>query len=123
LSRWKQEKRWLSCASQCPTPYDNYNGLVVGFCPGMRPSEAILSIAVMPRFGGSFVLAGKKTARSGRAIARRIGSGQGNSAHCGWPETAANHQVCFGEAMGKNMRKEVMPDPEPSQPPTLKRCV
>jgi hypothetical protein len=28
--------------------YDNYNALVVGFCPGMRPSEAIVSIAVMP---------------------------------------------------------------------------
>jgi hypothetical protein len=30
--------------------YDNYNGLVVGFCPGLRPSEAILSIAVMPKW-------------------------------------------------------------------------
>jgi hypothetical protein len=30
--------------------YDNYNGLVVGFCPGMRPSEAIASIAVMPEW-------------------------------------------------------------------------
>ena len=30
--------------------YDNYNALVVGFCPGMRPSEAILSIAVMPEW-------------------------------------------------------------------------
>jgi hypothetical protein len=30
--------------------YDNYNALVVGFCPGMRPGEAILSIAVMPRW-------------------------------------------------------------------------
>ena len=28
--------------------YDNYNALVIGFCPGMRPSEAIVSIAVMP---------------------------------------------------------------------------
>jgi hypothetical protein len=30
--------------------YDNYNALVVGFCPGMRASEAILSIAVMPEW-------------------------------------------------------------------------
>jgi hypothetical protein len=30
--------------------YDNYNALVVGFCPGMRPSEAIVSIAVMPEW-------------------------------------------------------------------------
>jgi hypothetical protein len=30
--------------------YDNYNALAVGCCPGMRPSEAILSIALMPRW-------------------------------------------------------------------------
>jgi hypothetical protein len=30
--------------------YDNYNALVVGFCPGMRPSEAILAIAVTPEW-------------------------------------------------------------------------
>ena len=36
LSR-KQEKRWLSRARECPTPYDNYNALLAGFCPGMRP--------------------------------------------------------------------------------------
>jgi hypothetical protein len=30
--------------------YDNYNALVVGFCPGLRPSEAIISIAVMPEW-------------------------------------------------------------------------
>jgi len=30
--------------------YDNYNALVVGFCPGTRPSEAIVSIAVMPEW-------------------------------------------------------------------------
>ena len=30
--------------------YDNYNALVVGFCPGMRPSEAVISIAVMPEW-------------------------------------------------------------------------
>jgi len=28
--------------------YDNYNGLVVGFGPSMRASEAVLSIAVFP---------------------------------------------------------------------------
>jgi hypothetical protein len=28
---------------------DNYNGLVVGFCLGMRPSQAILSVVLMPR--------------------------------------------------------------------------
>src|SRR5262245_2582309 len=26
--------------------YDNYNGLVIGFAPSRRPSEAVLSVAV-----------------------------------------------------------------------------
>jgi hypothetical protein len=30
--------------------YDNYNALVIGFCATERPSEAVLSIAVMPRW-------------------------------------------------------------------------
>jgi hypothetical protein len=36
--------------------YDNYNALAIGFCPGMRPSEAIVSIAVMPRWVSFFFL-------------------------------------------------------------------
>ena len=39
--------------------YDNYNALVVGFCPGLRPSEAILSLAVMPRWVTLCFLQGK----------------------------------------------------------------
>jgi hypothetical protein len=39
--------------------YDNYNALVIGFCPGKRPSEAILSIAVMPRWVTLCFLQGK----------------------------------------------------------------
>lgn len=30
--------------------YDNYNALVIGFVPNERPSDAILSIAVRPRW-------------------------------------------------------------------------
>jgi len=30
--------------------YDNYNALVFGFVPGDRPSEAILSLALFPRW-------------------------------------------------------------------------
>lgn len=30
--------------------YDNYNALVIGYCPTERPSEAIFSIAVLPRW-------------------------------------------------------------------------
>jgi hypothetical protein len=29
--------------------YDNYNALVIGFGPSVRPSEAVLSVAVFPR--------------------------------------------------------------------------
>jgi len=39
--------------------YDNYNALVVGFCPGMRPSEAILSLVFMPRWITLCFLQGK----------------------------------------------------------------
>lgn len=36
--------------------YDNYNALAVGFAPGDRPSEAIVSIAVFPRTVSLFFL-------------------------------------------------------------------
>jgi hypothetical protein len=39
--------------------YDNYNFLVVGFCPSMRPSEAILSIVFTPRWVTLCFLQGK----------------------------------------------------------------
>jgi hypothetical protein len=39
--------------------YDNYNALVIGFCPGERPSEAIFSIALYPRWVNLFFAHGK----------------------------------------------------------------
>jgi hypothetical protein len=30
--------------------YDNYNGLVVGFCPSERPSDAVVSLLFTPRW-------------------------------------------------------------------------
>jgi Domain of unknown function (DU1801) len=38
--------------------YDNYNALAIGFGPDVRPSEAILSIAVYPRWVSLFFLQG-----------------------------------------------------------------
>jgi hypothetical protein len=38
--------------------YDNYNALVFAFVPGDRPSEAILSIALYPRWVTLFFLRG-----------------------------------------------------------------
>jgi len=55
--------------------YDNYNALVVGFCPGMRPSEAIVSIAVMPEWVNLFFLQG-----AGLPDPEKLLSGTGNVA-------------------------------------------
>ncbi|MEO8587903.1 MAG: DUF1801 domain-containing protein [Flavobacteriales bacterium] len=30
--------------------YDNYNALVIGYCPTERPSEAIFSLAMLPKY-------------------------------------------------------------------------
>src|SRR3984957_10024451 len=40
--------------------YDNYNALAVGFGPGDRASEAIISIAVYPRWVSLFFLQGAR---------------------------------------------------------------
>jgi hypothetical protein len=40
--------------------YDNYNALAIGFGPTERPSEAILSIALYPRWINLFFLHGNK---------------------------------------------------------------
>jgi hypothetical protein len=39
--------------------YDNYNALVIGFCPGERPSEAIFSFGLYPRWINLYFLQGK----------------------------------------------------------------
>ncbi|HMH78926.1 MAG TPA: DUF1801 domain-containing protein [Candidatus Acidoferrum sp.] len=55
--------------------YDNYNALVVGFCPGKRPSEAILSIAVMPEWVSLCFLQGARLPDPGKRL-----EGSGNVA-------------------------------------------
>ena len=40
--------------------YDNYNALAIGFGPSDKPSEAIFSIAVFPRWVSLFFLQGAK---------------------------------------------------------------
>ncbi len=39
--------------------YDNYNALVIGFCPGEKPSEVVFSIALYPRWVNLFFAQGK----------------------------------------------------------------
>src|SRR6185436_16060466 len=38
--------------------YDNYNALVIGYAPSERPSEAVISIAVYPKWVTLFFLHG-----------------------------------------------------------------
>src|SRR5881394_966767 len=42
--------------------YDNYNALVFGYGPSDRPSEAVLSLAIMPRWVTLCFLKGAKLA-------------------------------------------------------------
>lgn len=39
--------------------YDNYNALVIGFAPGDRPSDAVFSIVLYPRYIGLCFLQGR----------------------------------------------------------------
>ena len=48
--------------------YDNYNALAVGFGPSERASEAILSIAVYPRWVSLFFLQGARLSDPARLL-------------------------------------------------------
>lgn len=48
--------------------YDNYNALVIGFAPGERASEAVLSLALYPRWVNLFFLHGKKLKDPGKRL-------------------------------------------------------
>ena len=55
--------------------YDNYNALAIGFCPGMRASEVVLSIAIYPkRVLLCFLFAGKRTLDDPHALLRGSGA-------------------------------------------------
>jgi Domain of unknown function (DU1801) len=53
------EMRWPGSPPGCrELVYDNYNALVVGFGPSERASEAVLSLAVYPRWVTLFFMRG-----------------------------------------------------------------
>jgi hypothetical protein len=55
--------------------YDNYNALVLGFSPTERPSEAVFSLAVMPRWVALCFLQGATLPDPGKVL-----EGSGNKA-------------------------------------------
>src|SRR5262245_66629702 len=48
--------------------YDNYNALVIGFGPTERPSEAVISIALYPRWINLFFLNGIELKDPGKIL-------------------------------------------------------
>lgn len=48
--------------------YDNYNGLVIGFSPTERASDAIISVALYPRWVNLFFLEGAHLSDPQRAL-------------------------------------------------------
>jgi hypothetical protein len=48
--------------------YDNYNALVVGFGPSEKPSEAIFSLVIFPRYMSLCFLQGTKVPDPGRLL-------------------------------------------------------
>lgn len=48
--------------------YDNYNGLVIGFGPSEKASEAVFSLVLYPRYLRLFFLQGKKVPDPGKVL-------------------------------------------------------
>jgi hypothetical protein len=48
--------------------YDNYNALAFGFCPSLRASEAVVSVAAYPRWVTLFFLQGVSLDDPGRVL-------------------------------------------------------
>lgn len=56
LARQVLTRMRVRCPSALQLVYDNYNALAIGFSPSERPSEAIFSIALYPRWVSLFFL-------------------------------------------------------------------
>ncbi len=58
--------------------YDNYNALAIGFAPGEKPSEIVLSVALYPRWVSLFFMQAKglpdpaKRLRGSGGVARHV---------------------------------------------------
>jgi hypothetical protein len=78
LNKYSREIRELACTAidrlrrllpgAVEMVYDNYNALVIGFGPTERPSEAIISIALYPRWINLFFLNGVALTDPGKIL-------------------------------------------------------
>jgi hypothetical protein len=78
LNKYSREIRELACAAlerlrhlipgAFEMVYDNYNALVIGFGPTERPSEAVISIALYPRWINLFFLNGIELTDPGKIL-------------------------------------------------------
>jgi hypothetical protein len=85
--------------------YDNYNALAIGFSPTERASDAIVSIAVYPRWVSLFFLQAK-----GLPDPNNILKGQGNVAkHVVLPTPSALDEPAIQALMGEALNRAKTP--------------
>jgi hypothetical protein len=85
--------------------YDNYNALAIGFGPSERASEAIVSIAVFPRWVSLFFLQAK-----GLPDPSNILKGQGTVAkHVVLPNAAALDETAIQALLGEAVNRAKAP--------------
>jgi hypothetical protein len=94
--------------------YDNYNALAIGFAPNERPSDAIFSLAVFPRWVSLFFLQGAKLPDPHRRL-----QGSGNVArHVRLTELSVLDDPEIVSLMNVAMTRAKVPI-DPSQPSRL----
>ncbi len=114
--------------------YDNYNGLVIGFGPSERPSEAVFSIVLYPRWVTLFFLRGASLPdpqgllRGGGKHVRHIRLEDAATLDRA-PVKALMAEALFraarplpGRGAGRLVIKSVSPRQRPRRPPAKKRA-
>jgi hypothetical protein len=85
--------------------YDNYNALAIGFGPTEKPSQAIFSIAIFPKWVSLFFLQGK-----GLPDPDGILKGSGNVArHIRLPSAAALDEISVKKMMQEATARAAIP--------------
>jgi hypothetical protein len=105
----RAEEILIRLRSQLPNAlelvYDNYNALAIGFGPTERSSEAIVSIAVFPRWVSLFFLQAK-----GLPDSTEVLKGQGNVAkHIVLPNASALDEPAIQELLHEALSRAKVP--------------